>query len=260
MGLFSKLNSYARSAAVQHGPNLRGMPLIPKSLWPDAPGNREAFNQFVLWIHRLQLPAVNQVVDVGANHADFSLAASALYPKAQVMLVEPLPTLQPELQQRCARRGGSWRLEPCALGSKAGSATLYVDPQSDAIGSLVGFSEEYLKANPQARPRQTFTCAVRTLDDLCDANNIGAIDLLKVDVEGFEFEALHGGARMLRATTALIIELSLVRRSDDGSDALRQMLDLLAGAGLRMVEFYPSLYSKESPWLPVEFNLLARRL
>lgn len=258
MGLFSKLNAYARSAAVQHGPNFRGLPLIPKLLSPDAPGNREAFNQFVLWIHRLQLPRVNQVVDVGANHADFSLAASTLYPNAKVLLVEPLPTLQSELQRRCARRSERWKLEPSALGGESGSATLYVDPQSDAIGSLAAFSEEYLKANPEARPRQTFTCMVRTLDDVCASHGIGTIDLLKIDVEGFEFEALRGGMKMLRSTRAVVIELSLVRRNDD-SDALRKMLEVIANAGLRVVELYPSLYSKEEPWLPVEFNLLARR-
>jgi FkbM family methyltransferase len=258
MSLFSKLVAYARAAAVQHGPNLRGLPLIPKSLCPDPPGNREAFNQFVLWIHTLQLSRVNRVVDVGANHGDFSLAASALYPKAQVLLVEPMPTLQPELERRCARRSGRWRLESCALGSQPGSATLHVDPNLDAIGSLVGFSEEYLKASPLAKEGQTLACTVRTLDDLCVDRGIDTIDLLKIDVEGFEFETLRGGARMLRATTALIIELSLVRRAD-GLRALEEMLEVLSSAGLHLVECYPSLYSMETPWLPVEFNLLARR-
>jgi len=258
MGVISKFSAYARAAAVPHGPNLRGLPAIPKSLWPDAPSNRESFNQFVLWIHRLQLPRVNQVVDVGANHGDFSLAASALHPKAQVLLVEPLPTLRPELERRCARRGGRWRLETSALGSQAGSATLHVDPRHDAIGSLLGFSEEYLKANPEAREGRTFTCKVRTLDELCLEQGIETIDLLKIDVEGFEFETLGGGARMLRATTALIIEVSLVRRSD-GSEALGRMLEVLSRAGLRLVELFPSFYSEETPWLPVEFNLLARR-
>jgi FkbM family methyltransferase len=259
MSLFSKLNVYARAAAAQRGANLRGLPLIPKSLWSDLPENREAFNQFVLWIHTLQLSRVHRVVDVGANHGDFSLAASALYPKAQVLLVEPLPALQPELERRCARRSGRWRLESCALGSQPGSATLHVDPDSDAIGSLVGFSEEYLKVNPLAKAGQTLVCTVRTLDDLCADCGIETIDLLKIDVEGFEFETLRGGARMLRATTALIIELSLVRRGE-GLRGLSEMLDVLASAGLHLVECYPSFYSRETPWLPVEFNLLARRL
>jgi FkbM family methyltransferase len=258
MSLFSKLKAYAHAAAVQQGPNLHGLPLIPKSLWDDLPENREGFNQFVLWIHTLQLSHVDRVVDVGANHGDFSLAASALYPKAQVMLVEPLPSLQPELERRCARRNGRWRLEPCALGSQPGSATLHVDANSDAVGSLVGFSEEYLKVNPLAKVGQTLVCTVRTLDDLCVERGIESIDLLKIDVEGFEFETLSGGARMLRATTALIIELSLVRRGD-GLRALSEMLEVLTSAGLHLVACYPSLYSVENPWLPVEFNLLARR-
>jgi FkbM family methyltransferase len=259
MSLFSKLSAYAQAAAALRGLNQRGLSLIPKSLCPDAPGNREAFNQFVFWICKLHLSQVNRVVDVGANHGDFSLAASVLYPMAQVWLVEPLPTLQAELERRCARRNGRWRLESCALGSQTGSATLYVDPNADAIGSLAGFSNEYLKVNPQVKVGQTFACQVRTLDDLCVERGIETIDLLKIDVEGFEFETLRGGTRMLRATNALIIELSLVRRAD-GLRALSEMLELLFSAGLHLVECYPSLYSVETPWLPVEFNLLARRL
>jgi FkbM family methyltransferase len=258
MSLFSKLSAYVYAAAALRGPNLRGLPFIPKSLCPDSPANREAFNQFVFWIRALQLSCVNRVVDVGANHGDFALAASALFPMAQVLMVEPLPTLQPELERRCSRRNGRWRLESCALGSKPGSATLYVDPNADAIGSLVGFSDEYLKVNPLAKVGQTLVCTVRTLDDLCVESGIETIDLLKIDVEGFEFETLRGGARMLRATNALVIELSLVRRAD-GLRALSEMLDVLSGAGLRLVECYPSLYSVKNPWLPVEFNLLARR-
>jgi FkbM family methyltransferase len=259
MSLFSKFGWYARAAMAQRGLNLRGLPLIPKSFWPDTPCHREAFNQFIIWIHRLQVSRVNLVVDVGANRGDFSLAASMVYPGAQVMLVEPLPKLQPELERRCARRNGRWRLATCALGSRAGSATLHVDPNFDAIGSLLEFSEEYLEANPLARPNQSLTCTVRTLDELCAEQGIQTIDLLKIDVEGFEFEVLQGAARMLHATTALIIELSLVRRGG-GSEALTRMLEVLSAAGLRLVELYPSLFSKEAPWLPVEFNLLARRL
>ena len=81
MSLFSKLTAYARAAAAQRGPELASLPLIPKSLWSDAPENREAFNHFLLWIDALKLSRVNRVLDVGANHGHFSLAASTLYPE-----------------------------------------------------------------------------------------------------------------------------------------------------------------------------------
>ena len=256
--LLNKLGLYLRAAAARKNLNLRGLPFIPKALWPAAPFHRAGFNQFVLWLDRLQLSRVGQVVDVGANRGDFSQAASALFPSAQVLLVEPLPTLHLELERRCRDHGGRWRLVPCALGSERGEATLHVDPHQEGTSSLVGFGQEYLKANPNARAGQSFTCPVRTLDDLCAEQGIKAIDLLKIDVEGFEFETLKGAVAMLRATHALVLELSLVRRGD-GGDGLQAMLAVLRDAGLQLVELYPSLYSQETPWLPVEFNVLARR-
>ena len=259
MSILTKFSSYARAASANRSFNLRGLPGIPKVWWPDAPSNREAFNHFQLWIHRLQLRDVAQVVDVGANHGDFSQAASAILSRADVLLVEPLPTLHEELEARCGRRRGRWRLAKVALGSQAGTAQLHVVPGNDVVGSLVGFSKEYLEANPIAKTSRSFECSVRTLDDLCQELKIPAIDLLKIDVEGFEFETLRGGREMLRRTRALVIELSTVRRGD-GAHALVEMLNVLNEAGLQLVECIPSLSSAEHPWLPVEFNLLTRRV
>ena len=256
--LSRKIASYLQSARIQRGLNLRGLPLIPKSLSPGAPHNREAYNEFVQWIHRLQISEVKQVVDVGANHGDFSQATGALFPAARVLLVEPLPTLQAELQRRCAERGERWQLATCALSSERGTATLHVDPAHDAIGSLAGFSEEYLRANPGSKVSRTFECEVRTLDDLCRELAIPKIDLLKIDVEGFEFEVLAGGGTMLQSAEALIMEVSLVRRPGD-ADVLERMLQLMRERGLRLVELLPSYFASDRPWLPLEFNVLARR-
>lgn len=237
---------------------MRGLPLIPKTLWPSAPHNRTWFNEFVLWIDRFQLPNVRQVVDVGANHGDFSQAASALYPEAKVLLAEPLQSLHAELQRRSSERAGLWSLAPYALGRERGTATLYVDDTYDAIASLADFSQDYLKLNPKARPSSTATCEVRTLDDVCAELGIQRIDLLKIDVEGFEFEVLAGAKSMLPRTNAIVIEVSLVRRSED-HDALERLLQILRENGLELVDVYPSFSPASKAWQPAEFNVLARR-
>jgi FkbM family methyltransferase len=258
MNWLSKLGLYARAAAALHGPNLQGLPLLPKSFWPGAPANRAAYNQFILWIKRLGLPRAGWIVDVGANHGDFAQAASACHPEAQVLLVEPLPVLHPELERRCRNHSHRWRLAPCALGSQPGQAMLHVDSQQDAISSLLDFSQEYLAANPSAKPTQRIACQVRTLDELCAEHGIQAIDLLKIDVEGFEFQTLEGAAKALGTTQSVVIELSLVRRRDD-TDPLTRLLTLLNQFGLRLVELHPSFCASQAPWLPIEFNVLARR-
>lgn len=100
--------------------------MVPKAMLRSAPHNRVAFNESVLWIGSLQLPRLEWLVDAGAYHGDFSQAASALYPQAKMLLVEPLPNLQPRLQRHCEMRKGRWRVVDCALGNQPGSAKLYV--------------------------------------------------------------------------------------------------------------------------------------
>ena len=144
------------------------------------------------------------------------------------------------------------------LGGERGTAVLHIDPLRDDIASLAGFGETYLRANTTARPTKAIQCEVRTLDDLCMQHGIPEIDLLKVDVEGFEFEVLGGAATMLARTKAIVVELSLIRQGS-GDDAIEQMLRLLRSAGFCLVDLLPSYYDPRNQWRPLEFNVIARR-
>jgi FkbM family methyltransferase len=197
-------------------------------------------------------------VDVGANHGDFARAANTWFPAAQVLLVEPLPKMQRCLEKAIQDGRRNWRLLPCALGAEPGRLPLFVDENHDDIGSLAGFSEEYSRTNPEARASKEIICDVKTLDAAAAEAGIDHIDLLKVDVEGFEFEVLQGAERVLGKTTAVIIEVSLVRKAGD-ANALVAMLDRLAKQGFDIVAVIPSLFDPQQPWRPREFNVLARR-
>jgi predicted DCC family thiol-disulfide oxidoreductase YuxK len=135
---------------------------------------------------------------------------------------------------------------------------LYV-AQDDAIGSLAGFSEEYAAVNAGAKPSHQIECRVRTLDEVAAQHGIAAIDLLKIDVEGYEFEVLAGAGEALAKTKAVVVEVSLVRNPSRHSSALLKMLNLLTDAGFDIVRVIPSLFDRRESWKPVEFNILARR-
>lgn len=75
---------------------------------------------------------------------------------------------------------------------------------------LHSYGDGYQSWTSQARrPLETYGIDVRvvgteespatTLDSYCDTNSISSIDLLKVDVEGAEFQVLLGARRMLEA-------------------------------------------------------------
>ena len=258
MNAFEKAQVYFRASAALGNLNLNGFPFLPKRLFNVPLYNRAAYNEFVTWIYLLRLNSARWIVDVGANHGDFAEAAAAYFPEANILLVEPLPQLHDELQRRCARHSGKWLLEKFAVGAEEAVLPLHVAADQDAIGSLAGFSSEYQRLNPQSEITQ-ISCKVRPLDAVAAERGISCIDLLKIDVEGFEFEVVKGAVRALEFTRALIVEVSLVRRPTDVTNPLVAMLDLVIRYGFEVVNVLPSLFDLSSPWKPVEFNILARK-
>lgn len=258
MNAFEKTRQYLCASWALGNPNLKGLPFLPKQLFNLPIHDRGSYNEFISWICSLRLTSVRWVVDVGANHGDFAEAAAACFPKTNVLLVEPLEYLHRELERRCARHNGKWLLEKSALGPEDAVLPLYVAPGQDAIGSLIGFSSEYQTVNPQSRIDEV-PCKVRPLDGVSAGHKISRIDLLKIDVEGFEFEVLKGATGVLANARAIIVEVSFIRRAADVGDPLVAMLDLLASNKFHLVNIIPSVFDPSCPWRPVEFNILARR-
>lgn len=258
--ILRKIHAHLTAAQALGSANLRGFPGLPKMLFKALPYNREQFNQFVAWIQRLQLDGAHCILDIGANHGDFSEAASAMFPNANLWLFEPLPVLHPELKERAERHRGHWTVCQYALGSSSATLDLHVDPSRDDIASLVGFDKTYSDNARAGHEVTKSTCQVIPLDDLLPTFPSSGIDLMKIDVEGFEFEVLEGGMKALSRTKAMIIEVSLMRATDREGSRLTRMLASLEASGLFPVEILPSWFSAHDPWLPVEFNILARRI
>ena len=254
-----KIARYFEACWKAGGFNLMGLPLLPRGLFPALPHNRTCYNDFLIWISLLGLRNVSVVVDVGANHGDFSEAASSAFPAARVLLFEPLPKLHPILERRCQRHAPLWKLETCALSDTEGTLDLHIAPERDEIGSLKGFSRSYLESTADTGEVRKIPCRVRRLDDVAREHGFDHVDLLKIDVEGAEFEVLAGAKTLLAATESLVVEVSTIREDNAPENALLRLLRLLDGHGFQPVAILPSLHSPRHEWMPVEFNVLARR-
>ena len=133
--------------------------------------------------------------DVGAHLGNRTRAWRAL--GARVVAVEPHPDLLRLLQALFGRDPGV-RIVGAALGSGEGKATLLADPANLTVTTLSpGWIREVGEhagfANIRWQPRQAVR--VTTLDALIEA--FGVPDFVKIDVEGFEAEVLHGLATAL---------------------------------------------------------------
>lgn len=131
------------------------------------------------------------VVDVGANVGYFTALASRLVgASGRVFSVEPNPTCYRRLADMAARLPvANVRACPVALGERAGREVLYEPPA--AAGNL----DSTMSPQPGAR---AIDVACRTLDDCLEEWGVRAVDLLKIDVEGYEMRVFRGARRALR--------------------------------------------------------------
>jgi len=157
-------------------------------------GNMEAFLRHV---RRLGFVPTG-ILDVGACKTDWSRLARRYFPHARFTLIEPQLEMQTHLEAFCAETPGSrWQL--AAAGSKAGEKTLTVWP--DGVGSS-------LLTPVDGIPREQRRVPIVTIDSLF-ADGEELPQLAKLDVQGYELEALRGAERLFGHTECFVVETSL---------------------------------------------------
>lgn len=146
------------------------------------------------WTEPLQRAERPVVVDVGANAGIFSLFAHGLNPRAKIIAFEPLPAMQSRLKALKERTRMDFEWHPQAASDSIGEV-LFESPHG-----YDGISRVCTSANPAGT---TFRVQTTTLDTILAGRDI---DLIKIDVEGFEFQVLAGAKSTLEKTQFLIIE------------------------------------------------------
>jgi FkbM family methyltransferase len=159
--------------------------------------------------------------DVGANVGRWSLEASRLAPHGRVHAFEPHPAAFAELVRAVSGRNVS--CHPVALGSAPGRAELHFDPELTVLSSL---HERNLEGFGVALD-DTVEVEVSTIDAFCDAEGIGAVDLVKIDVEGHELETLRGARASLEAGRIAAVQFEYGGTYLDAGIRLRDVVDVL---------------------------------
>src|SRR5271154_2589481 len=148
------------------------------------------------------------IFDVGANLGQTTDTYRVLFERCVIHAFEPQRTMFEQLRQRLGDTDRVF-LNHAALGETVGTATLHQTTHSES-GSLLALKPDSWWAQAlDIRPSGTETVAVDTIDHYCAERQIAAIDLLKLDVQGFEPECLRGAARMLAERRIGVIQAEL---------------------------------------------------
>lgn len=154
---------------------------------------------------RIDRGAPLSIVDVGANVGDWSFACVKVFPRAEVLSIEPVP----EFFRAVARRAADhprWRTVQVAVGANSGALPIAVQGPRSSLKRLAGDEfPDWAVGSPVLERTELVT--VEPLDAVLAKHKVVHVDVLKIDAEGFENEILEGAHRSLAMTDQVLIEV-----------------------------------------------------
>lgn len=140
------------------------------------------------------------VFDCGASIGQWSYKVSKLFPGARIVAIEPNSMVIDKAKDRLKAVRPEVILEQCAIGASQGKAFLNIWDNEHTM-----MSGSSLKDHVQGEPRDKMEVRLDTLDSICQ--RYGLIpDLVKLDLQGGELEALKGAGQILQNTEVIITE------------------------------------------------------
>ena len=178
--------------------------------------------QMLRTLHALGLRP-RTVIDAGANIGQFARAAAETFPEAHVVSFEALPEVAARLRANLADCARVTTVES-AVGNEDGTLTFYRNAY-DLASSALPAADGAARTEPLEVP-------VGRLDTLLRDHTLPAPVLLKLDLQGYELEALRGATETLTRVDHVLLEVAFVS-SYLGEATFDELYAFLREAGFR---------------------------
>ena len=166
------------------------------------------------------------VVDAGANIGIYSSFLSrCVGPTGQVHSFEPAPE---NFKRLCAamRHSPNVRANAAAVGERSGKSQLYVSENLNV---------DHRAYAPVAESRLAIDIEMIALDDYFKPGT--TVDLIKLDLQGYELHALHGAKRVLSENSEVKLLLEFWPHGLESAGLhWRELVQLLRGLGMRVLQ------------------------
>jgi FkbM family methyltransferase len=178
------------------------------------------------FLRRLKLcSGVRVVMDVGANRGQYATIARSELPDATIYSFEPHPVSFQAIVS--ISKGLNIRPMNVALGATPGTIQMFDhanDGGSEHATVVSGVIEEIHGTDAKA-----IGVDVTTVDRFMEDEAITQLDLLKIDVEGFELEVLKGAARAIEESRISAMQLEFTQINALSGVFVRDISRILPG-------------------------------
>ena len=158
-----------------------------------------------------------QIVDVGAFEGEWTVTTSLIFPNAKILMVEAMP--QKVLALQPLKSNSNIDYEIAVLGEADGKDVFFTE-----LETASSVLEENAATHNRIK-RQT-----SSLNSILAKRNIAKVDLIKLDVQGYELEVLAGFDKYMATTDAILTEASLLD-IHKGVPLVRDMINYMGDRG-----------------------------
>jgi FkbM family methyltransferase len=190
------------------------------------------------------------VVDIGANRGQFALVSRRCFPTARVISFEPLPV--PAAKFRTVFSDDTQvTLHEAAIGPMSGNTAIHVSRRDDS-SSLLPITATQAALFPETAEVATAVIRVATLREFISASDIQAPALLKLDVQGYELEALRGCEDLLGLFAYVYAECSFIELYS-GQALADEVIDWLRERGFKLRGVHNMEYDRNGRAIQADF-------
>jgi FkbM family methyltransferase len=193
---------------------------------------------------------LNTVVDIGANRGQFSLVAANLFPDAAIFAFEPL--LAPaSVFSRIFSSKPNIALFPVAVGPTSGQSVMHLSRKDDS-SSLLPITDLQANIFPGTDSCGSVNVNIRPLSSLLSASDIASPSLLKLDVQGYEYEALLGCEDLIPLFDYIYCECSFLLLYH-GQKSAAEVISWLHAKGYSLLGAYNMQYNSRGIAVQCDF-------
>jgi FkbM family methyltransferase len=188
------------------------------------------------WIYDIQRFAgtrdLSVIFDVGANIGQTVWGLIRYLPNAKIFCVEPVSGTMQQLQDNYACYDNIQFIQ-LAFGSRRELTTMCLHEESE-LNTLISDQNRVADLTGQIE-----SVDVDTIDNFCREHMVENIDLLKMDVQGWELEILHGSKAMLSRNAIRFVFAEVgFRKSEADAQYFGDLNDFLQANNFDFCGFY----------------------
>tara|TARA_B100001093_G_C26637712_1_gene931745 strand:- start:131 stop:868 length:738 start_codon:yes stop_codon:yes gene_type:complete len=196
---------------------------------------------------------IHTIIDVGSNRGQFALSANNFFPDSRIICFEPLKSAFHCLEQ-VFKYKTNLTLFNFAVGNDVKDIEINISNKEDS-SSILKITQKQETIFPGTEKISAEIVKLTTLQKIIQSEDLNNDVLMKIDVQGYELEVLHGSKSILSKLKYIYVESSFVEFYKE-QPKISDILSFLLINNFKLDGVYNMSYDKNGDPVQADFLFL----